>query len=84
MLPWTSLYHTSLELENYDEGMKEPILYALNFGPCGLKTHKDDNTEEVMYVHPIEVHCPGNIGRKEEKLTYLDYVIKDIQNKFYF
>ena len=36
-LPWTSLYLTSLELENYDEDMKERVLYALNYGTCGLK-----------------------------------------------
>ena len=88
-LPWTSLYLTSLELENYDEDMKERVLYALNYGPCGLKTssleiHKDDNTEEVMNVDPIEVQCPGNVVRKKEKLTDLDYVINKIQDKFYF
>ena len=57
-LPWTSLYLTSLELENYDEDMKERVLYALYYGPCGIKTndfcsveiHKDDNAEEVMNV----------------------------------
>ena len=88
-LPWTSVYVTSLELENYDEDMKERVLYALNYGPCGLKTssleiHKDDNTEEVMNVDPIEVQCPGNVVRKKEKLTDPDYVINEIQNKFYF
>ena len=91
-LPWTSPYLTSLELENYDEDMKECILYALYYGPCGLKTnyfrgleiHKDDNTEEVMNVDPIEVQCPGNLVRKEEELMDLDYVIKEIQNKFSF
>ena len=36
-LHWTSLYLTSLELENYDEDMKEHVLYALYNGPCGLK-----------------------------------------------
>ena len=35
-LPWTSLNLTSLELENYDEDMKERVLYALYYGPCGL------------------------------------------------
>ena len=62
-LPWTSLYLTSLELENYDEDMKERVLYALYNGPCGIKTndfsrveiHKDENTEEVMNVDPTEV-----------------------------
>ena len=91
-LPWTSLYLTSLELENYDEDMKHRVLYALYYGPCGIKTndfssvenHKDENAEEVMIVDPTEVQCPENIVRKEEKLMDLDYVINEIQNKFYF
>ena len=53
-LRWTSLYLTSLELENYYEDMKERVLYALYYGRCGLKTND------------------------------LDYVITEIQNKFYF
>ena len=91
-LPWTSLYFTSLELENYDENMKERVLYALYYGPCGLKTndfsgveiHKDDNAEEVMNVDPTKVQCPENVVRKEEKGMDLDYVINEIQNKFSF
>ena len=91
-LPWTSLYLTSLELEHHVENMKERVLYALYYGPCGLKTndfssveiHKDDNAEEVMNVDPIEVQCLENIIRKEEKGMDLDYVINEIQNKFYF
>ena len=88
-LPWTSLYLTSLELENYDGDMKERVLYALYNGPSGLKTssveiHKDDNAEEVMNVDPIEVQCPEKVVRKEEKGMDLDYVINEIQNKFYF
>ena len=74
-LPWTSLYLTSLELENYDEDIKERVLYALYYGPCGLKTNdfssaeirEDDNTEEVMNVDPTEVQCPDNVVRKEVK-----------------
>ena len=88
-LPSTSVYLTSLELENYDEDMKERVLYALYNGPCGLKTssveiHKDDNTEKVMNVDPIEVQCPEQVVRKEEKGMDLDYVINKMQNKLYF
>ena len=91
-LPWTSLYLTSLEFENYDEHMKESVLYALFCGPCGLKTNdfnemearEDDNAEEVMNVNPTEVQCSENIIRKEEKGMDLDCVISEIQNKFYF
>ena len=91
-LPWTSLYLTSLEFEHYDKDMKERVLYALYYGPCGIKTdnfcsveiHKDENAEEVMNVDPTEVQCPENVVRKEEKQMDLDYVINEIQNKFYF
>ena len=60
-LPWTSLYLTSLELEHHVEDMKERVLYALCYGPCGLKckdfneAREDDNAEEVMNVDPAEV-----------------------------
>ena len=91
-LPWTSLYLTSLELEHQVEDMKERVLYALYYGPCGLKckdfnemeAREDDNAEEIMNVDPAEVQCPENIIRKEEKLMDLDYVINKIQNKFSF
>ena len=91
-LPWTTIFLTSLELEKYNEDMKKRVLYALYYGPCGLNTNdfssveipKDDNTEEVMNVDPIEVQCPENVVRKEEELMDLDYVINEIQNKFYF
>ena len=49
-----------------------------------MEIHKDDNAEEVMNVDPTEVQCPENVARKEEKLMDLDYVIDEIQNKFYF
>ena len=91
-LPWTSLYLTSLERENYDEDMNERVLCSLYYGSYGLKTidfsrvamHKDDNTKEVMNVDPIEVQCPENVVRRQEKVMDLDYVINEIQNKFYF
>ena len=49
-----------------------------------MEIHKDENAEEVMNVDPTEVKYPENIVRKEEKLMDLDYVINEIQNKFYF
>ena len=72
--------------------MKERVLYALYYGPCGIKTNDfgemearaDENAEEVMNVDPTEVQCPENVVRKEEKRMDLDYVIDEIQNKFYF
>ena len=44
-LPWTSLYLTSLERENYVEDMKERVLYALYYGPYGLKTNDFSSVE---------------------------------------
>ena len=47
-----------------------------------MEIHKDDNTKEVMNVDLIEVQCPENVVRKEEKVIDLEYVINEIQNKF--
>ena len=70
--------------------MKERVLYALYYGPCGLSTnhfsseeiYKDNNTNEVMNVDRIKVQCPENVVRKEEKIMDLGYVVNEIQNKF--
>ena len=35
-LPSTNMYLTSLELEDYGE-LEDRILYAIYYGPCGLK-----------------------------------------------
>ena len=73
-LPWTSLYLTSLELENYDEDIKQRVLYALYNGPCGIKTnnfsrveiYKDDNAEEDMNVDHTEVHILRTLSEKKK------------------
>ena len=73
-LPWTSLYLTSLELEHHVEDMKERVLCALYYGPCGIKTndfsrveiHKDDNTEEVMNVNKSNVLRTLSEKKKKE------------------
>ena len=91
-LPWTSLYLTFFKFEHYDKDMKERVLHDFYYGPCGIKTndfssveiHKDENAEEVMNVDPTEVQCPENVVRKAGKGMDLDYVINEIQNKFYF
>ena len=49
-----------------------------------MEIHKHDNAEEVMNVDPAEVQCPENVVRKAGKGMDLDYVINEIQNKFYF
>ena len=95
--PWTSVYLTSLEFEECGKivqakQLHDRILYAIYYGPNGLKTNdfsgmeiRDDyNAEEVMNVDTTEVPCPENVARKEEELMDLDFVINEIQNKFYF
>ena len=94
--PWTSVYLTSLEFEECGKivqakQLHDRILYAIYYGPNGLKTNnfsgmeiRDDYNEEVMNVDTTEVPCPENTGRKEEELMDLDFVINEIQNKFYF
>ena len=49
-----------------------------------MEAREDDSAEEIMNVDPTEVQSPENVVRKEEKLMDLDYVINEIQNKFYF
>ena len=49
-----------------------------------MEASEDHNAEGAGNVDPTEVQCPENIIRKEEKLMDLDYVINEIQNKFYF
>ena len=76
-LSWTSLFLSSLELEHHEQDMEEPVLYALYYGHCAFITNDFTNTKD-----PIE--APENIIRKDEKQVDLDYVINEIQNKFYF
>ena len=75
--PWTSMYLTSLELSQ-GEDLKSRILYALFYGPNGLK-FKDYNHDVEM--DQLEVECPETIVRKEEEPMDLDIVINHIQNK---
>ena len=77
--PWTKLFVTSLELETFGERtqtkqLEDCILYAINYGPNGLKpndfcdmeVYEDHNTEKVTNVDPMEVQCPESIVRKDE------------------
>ena len=64
---WTNLHLTSLELKTFGERtqrkhLEDCIIYAINYGPNGLKSndfsdmevYEDHNTEKVMnvkYVH---------------------------------
>lgn len=77
--PWTSIYLTSLELSQ-GQDLESRILYALFYGPNGLKS-KDYDCDVEM--DPLEVECPENIVRKEEEPMDLDIVINHIQNKLF-
>ena len=79
-LPWTSIYLTSLELEDYCE-LEDRILYAIYYGPCGRKC-KDPSAVEIDSQN--EVQCPDRVVRKDEQPMDLDLIINDIQNKLCF
>ena len=49
-----------------------------------MEIQKDDNAEEFSRADTSEVKCPENIIWKEEKRMGLDYVINEIESKFYF
>ena len=74
--PWTSMYLTSLELEDCGEDLRSRILYAIYHGPNGLKSKDSSVCED-------EVQCPEPVVRKEEQPMDLDFVINEIQNKIY-
>ena len=75
-IPWTSIYLTSLEFDGPGDDVQSRILYAIYYGPSGLKWKDFSDRQE-------EVECPERVVRKEE-LMDLDLVINEIQNKFYF
>ena len=80
-LRWTSIYLTFLELEDYGV-LEGPILYAIYYGPCGLKKCKDPSAVEID--NQVEMHCPERVVRKDEQPMDLDLIINDIQNKLCF
>ena len=85
-LPWTNIYLTSLELDSVGEivqsrEQQERILYAIYYGPCGLKC-KDPSAVEID--SQVEVQCPERVVRKDEQPMDLDLIINDIQNKLCF
>ena len=68
--PWTSIYLTSLELEGFSEivqpkQLQDRILYAIYYGPSGLKW-KDCSGMEMD--SQVEAQCPETIVRKQEEL----------------
>ena len=80
--PWTSIYLISLELEYCDQNIENRVLYALYYGPNGLKCNDFSSFEEAdISVNPVK--CPETIIRKEEVKIDLDLVINEIENKLY-
>ena len=79
-LPWTSIYLTSLELEDYGE-LEDRIRYAIYYGPYGLKC-KDPSAMRID--SQVEVQCTETVVRKEEQPMDLDLIINNIQNNLCF
>ena len=79
-LPWTSIYLTSLELEDYGE-LEDRIRYAIYYGPYGLKC-KDSSAMKID--SQVEVQCTETVVRKEEQPMDLDLIINNIQNNLCF
>ena len=83
MFPWNSIYLTSLELEGFigvfqPKQLQDRILYAINYGPNGLKCQDSSSVEMNCQV---EVQCPETIVKKDEEPMNIDFVINEIQNK---
>ena len=77
--------------EHKGKQLEDCILYAINYGPNGLKpndfsdmvVYKDHNAEKVMNVEPREVQCPESVVRKDEEPVNIDFTISEIQNKLF-
>lgn len=92
-IPWTTIYLTCLELDDANDILQENnsktrILYAIFYGPNGLKTKDSSDVEmtinedeQIMNSYPLEVQCPEALIRKEEGLMELDSVINDFKEK---
>ena len=78
-MPWTSIYLASLELDVFQQGddLQSRILYALYYGPNGLKWKDFGDQQET-------IECPERVVRKDEEPMDLDLIINDIQNKLCF
>ena len=78
-MPWTSIYLASLKLNDFQQGddLQSRILYALYYGPSGLKWKDFGDQQE-------KIECPERVVRKDEQPTDLDQVIDDIQHKLCF
>ena len=78
-MPWTSIYLASLELDVVQQGddLQSRILYALYYGPNGLKRKDFGDQQETM-------ESPERVVRKDEQPMDLDLIINDIQNSLCF
>ena len=79
ILSWTSIYLASLELDVVQQGddLQSRILYALYYGPNGLKWKDFGDQQET-------IECPGRVARKDEQPMDLDLIIYDIQQRLRF
>ena len=69
-MPWTSIYLGGDDLQSR-------ILYALYYGPNGLKWKDFGDQQET-------IECPERVVRKDEEPMDLDLIINDIHNKLCF
>ena len=79
ILSWTSIYLASLELDVIQQGddLQSRILYALYYGPNGLKWKDFGDQQET-------IECPERVVRKDEQPMDLDLIINDFQNSLCF
>ena len=78
-MPWTSIYLASLELDVVQQGedLQSRILYALYYGPNGLKWKDFGHQQET-------IGYPERVVRKDEQPMDLDLIINDVQNRLGF
>ena len=78
-MPWISIYLASLELDDFQQGddLRSRILYALYYGPNGLKRKDFGDQQET-------IECPERVVRNDEQPMDLDLIINDIQRKLCF
>ena len=72
-MPWTSIFPASLALDVFQgNDLQSRILYALYYGPNGLKLK--DFSDQLE-----EIECPERVVRKDEQLMDLDYLLMTLK-----
>lgn len=72
-MPWTSIFPASLALDVVQgNDLQSRILYALYYGPNGLKLK--DFSDQLE-----EIECPERVVRKDEELMDLDFLLMTLK-----